>query len=71
MWGLLVVQEATLLRGNSTDTRLLVDEIRPPLEHADPMFQVDSSVIGTVNLIMIGVGQLCFNPVRLELTSFI
>jgi hypothetical protein len=55
-----------LLRGNSTDIRLLVDEFRPPLEHAGPMFQIDSSVIGTANLIMIGVGQLCFNLVRLE-----
>ena len=35
------------------------------------MFQVDSSIIGTANLIMIGVGQLCFNPVRLELTSYV
>jgi len=62
---------ACRLDGNSTNIRLLVDEISPPLEHPGSMFQVHSRVVGSAHLILIGVGQLCLDPIGFELTSFI
>jgi hypothetical protein len=61
---------AETLHSNSADICLLVDEIGPQLVHFSAMFQIDCRVVVSPHLILIGVGQLCFDPVGLEQTSF-